>query len=732
MKAVKNSQLTIRQYINNNTDVPEAGLNLVQIQTVIQRKLPLIAGVMVAFSSLATVRVLTSPPVYTSGFELLSEPVNIETKVTSSDDESRKTREEIASVELDTVQLKVLKSPRLINKAVETIEYKYPELNYQNLIQNLTVDIYTDSNSDQNILQVSYENANKEQVSDVIDALKQIYVEYSVEKRQSGVKRGIAFLDRQIPRISKESETVDKQISTLRSQYNFTNPEDAVESVNEQINRLAQEKERNEIQLKQLELTINNLKQEFELNPARAITAIDFGTPRYETLANRLKEIDIEIKLKAGIFSSESPEIQVLEQKREQMLSLLKEAGEDTIQKLRNQIEGIKNRQVIIDNRIIALQKKLAELSVISADFNGLVQKQNRTNNQLNEFILQKDSLLIDAAQKDAPWQLLTPAGEPTTNNIGAINYLILSSTLGLVVGVGCALGLEKYQDIIYNSAQIQGLTDLPILGSIPYNPQLNQLLLIESISIKPAQADTDSSFLARIPIQSSEQINQFDFETPSVEIFRSFAANLGLVNTDNGIGSLNSQIEVKSLVVTSATAKEGKSIVALNLSRAAASMGKKVLLVDTDLRNPERLTKMLGCESDLGLKNMLTEDNPKINLDCIQKLSQEENLYFLSSGFDDLTRTSMTADLSRLLVSSKMQFITEILETKFDIVIYDLCSIIGFADVSLIANKTDGILIVTGLGKIQTTTLTEALNQLKLCQAPILGIAVNKLTRKN
>ncbi|MEO0849650.1 MAG: capsular biosynthesis protein, partial [Cyanobacteria bacterium J06648_1] len=82
----------------------------------------------------------------------------------------------------------------------------------------------------------------------------------------------------------------------------------------------------------------------------------------------------------------------------------------------------------------------------------------------------------------------------------------------------------------------------------------------------------------------------------------------------------------------------------------------------------------------------------------------------------------------SRLLASGKMSKIIEKLRESFDLVIYDLCAIVGFADVNLLAKKTDGIIVVTGLGKIQTAALNEALSQLKLCQAPTLGVAINKI----
>ena len=183
----------------------------------------------------------------------------------------------------------------------------------------------------------------------------------------------------------------------------------------------------------------------------------------------------------------------------------------------------------------------------------------------------------------------------------------------------------------------------------------------------------------------------------------------------------------LKSIAITSATTGEGKTTIALNLARASASMGKKVLLVDTDLRSSNCVTKDLGMENSIGLRNILTRENPNLSLDCCQQVPQEENLHILTSGFES-NANSAGVDPSRLLASTKMRSIMEELRNHFDLVIYDLCAIVGFADVNLLSAKTDGIIMVTGLGKIQTTALKEALSQLRLCKAPILGVAVNKM----
>ena len=75
------------------------------------------------------------------------------------------------------------------------------------------------------------------------------------------------------------------------------------------------------------------------------------------------------------------------------------------------------------------------------------------------------------------------------------------------------------------------------------------------------------------------------------------------------------------------------------------------------------------------------------------------------------------------------MRHLMEELNFNFDLVIYDAASVIDYADVSLLANQTDGIILVTGLGKLQALKLEEAMNQLNISRIPVLGVVVNKIT---
>ncbi|MGB5711117.1 MAG: AAA family ATPase [Waterburya sp.] len=711
--------------INNET---EGGLDLKEFKNTLLRKFPLIAGCTIVLTSIALLKSLTTPPEYSASFELLSESLNIETKVTSKDDSSRETREQITSVELDDVQLKILKSPQLIGRAVESLQDRYPELNYQQLTEDLAIQIISGSDPDQNILQVVYQNPDREKVSDVIHALTKTYLNYSVEKRQSGVKRGIAFLDRQIPQVSSEARSARDKIRLLRNQYNFVDPDASLEQITKRLDELDRRREQNASQLQELRLRSERLERELKTQPARSTTAINLATPGFLELIDQLRTIDIEISRKSAVFSDQSEILRALKQERKELNSLVVDAGADIRQKLDGKIAVLENGQKNITAETNNLKLRLEQWSAISGEYNDLTQKLNLANNKLNEFMSQKDALQIDAAQQESPWQLLTPAREPTTNQISTANYLILSSALGLILGSGAAILLDKHQKIIYTSAKVEEITSLPILATIPYISQAKQLSVLDNMSFARQER--------RLPpqnVQSQDtEMPLMKFSNPSIEAFRSFAANLGLLNFNTDPTTSDYYTNLKSIVITSAIPREGKSNVALNLARASASMGKKVLLVDTDLRSADRLTTDLGFESELGLKDVLNQNNPDQVFNCIKELPLEENLFILTSGLGTVDLYPATHDHSRLLASEKMHRLMAKLSANFDLVIYDLCSIIGFADVNLIAAQTDGVVVVTGLGKIQTVALTEALNLLSLCKAPVLGIAVNKVVNKS
>lgn len=290
---------------------------------------------------------------------------------------------------------------------------------------------------------------------------------------------------------------------------------------------------------------------------------------------------------------------------------------------------------------------------------------------------------------------------------------------------MGIALMLDKTQKTIYSSAKVEEITNLPILGHIPHISKRRPLSLFASTKGSTDFKRLPSSDIYRDP-EDTGKLAFPELLPSSTEAFCSFAANLGLLNFNTNSKHLEFDTSLKSIAITSTVSGEGKSTVALNLAQATASMGRRVLLVDADLRSKVRLTESLGLESEIGLKNILGQNDPSLALKHIQKSPLNNNLFFLSSGFNEL----MSHESSLMLASGGMYMLMEELKRNFDLVIYDLCALVGYADVNLLAGKTDGVILVAGLGKIDTTLLNKAVEQLKISNVPVLGIAVNDLIK--
>lgn len=299
---------------------------------------------------------------------------------------------------------------------------------------------------------------------------------------------------------------------------------------------------------------------------------------------------------------------------------------------------------------------------------------------------------------------------------MSTLNFLVLGSSLGLCLGIGAALIIDKYNNTIYSSSQVEKLTNLPIIGAIPYNSKSQKLSFIKQIALKQA----DQQLKQQKPQLQPTNSALLTLLSPSIEAFRAFAGNLGFFNFNSNI---------KSVLITSSVTGEGKSTVALNLAKAYAVMGKQVLLVDTDMRNLQRLSNYLGLSEADGLGNFLSGDYQDIP-ELIKKIPLEDNLCLLTTG--NFNNISDSTDSSRLLASAKMSQLMNHLEHHFDLVIYDMSAITDYADASLLAPKTDGIILVIGLGKIQGMKLTEALNQLKFYKTPVLGVALNQVVKKS
>lgn len=195
-------------------------------------------------------------------------------------------------------------------------------------------------------------------------------------------------------------------------------------------------------------------------------------------------------------------------------------------------------------------------------------------------------------------------------------------------------------------------------------------------------------------------------------EQFRTLRTNISFSSSDS---------DIRSLVFTSGSPGEGKSTVAANSAVVFAQEGKRVLLVDADMRKPT-VHYTFHIANTMGLSNLLTR---KALLDDVVKVTDQENLSVMTCG-------PIPPNPSELLGSRMMDSVIKEILNQYDVVIFDAPPVLAVTDAQILANKADGTVLVLNTAKTEKDALEKAKELLEKSNANVLGVVMNNYTYEN
>lgn len=175
---------------------------------------------------------------------------------------------------------------------------------------------------------------------------------------------------------------------------------------------------------------------------------------------------------------------------------------------------------------------------------------------------------------------------------------------------------------------------------------------------------------------------------------------------------------ELKTLAITSAGPGAGKSTIAANLAVTFASQGKKVLLVDADMRKPT-VHKTFRLPNHDGLTTLLTEKN--IQISNIAHRVPSEGLFIITSGV-------IPPNPSELLASKRMDYLMNEFEKSFDLIIFDLPPVVAVTDAQVMASKVDGTIFVIPKGLTNKEMVLQSKDLLEKVHANVIGAIFNRV----
>lgn len=212
---------------------------------------------------------------------------------------------------------------------------------------------------------------------------------------------------------------------------------------------------------------------------------------------------------------------------------------------------------------------------------------------------------------------------------------------------------------------------------------------------------------------QGSHLITYTKPQSNQAEQFRTIRTNINFAQIEKS---------VKSILVSSTVPSEGKSTLSSNLAYTMAQTGKKVLLVDADLRKPTvHLTFKLN--NEVGLTTLIVDEEETIKFNEVVQYSKDLNLYFLPSG-------PLPPNPSELLGSARMRAIMNTLSKHFDFIIYDTPPVLAVTDPQILATLVDGVVYVVRQGFVSRNKFREAMTSLKNLNTTVLGYVFNDVEK--
>ncbi len=678
--------------------------NVRQVLGIAKRRSLVIAGVMVAVMTAVVGITLNQKPLYEAKFRILAEPVN------SDDSRLPKLTNTVegnfnkSSLDYES-QIQVLKSPELMASIVKRLQVSYPDINYNSLINSLSITRLGETK----IIEVRYLNNDPVKIKVVLDELSQAYLKYSLENRQTNLRQGIQFVEKQLPSLQRRVDNMQKQLQVFRQHYNFTDPETLSHQIAEEVNTLVEQRLEINEQLAKAHSNFTSLQGRQGSQAAFK----DAGV--YQQLVGQLRQLEIQTAYESTRFQEDSVPMQSLLEKRQKLLLLVRNEAQRSwtikLTEVANEIQTLESQSQVLAQSENILRQKVEQLPVLARQYTEIQRSLQVATESLNRFLTTRETLQIEGAQTQIPWQLIQTPFQPEASVYPNISRsLILGFVASTILGISSALLVEKLDNTYHTVDMFKEKLKLPLLATIPFERQLSN---IQDSTVTGAQrtptANQSSSNSAEMVNGVSTLVkNDSQYESSKfLEALRVLHTNIQLLSSDQPI---------RSIVISSASPAEGKSTIAFHLAQTASAMGQRVLLVDADLRRP-RIHSLSNLNNLWGLSSIISGSMPVET--AIRQMPSMSELSVITAG-------PIPPDPTKLLSSQKMKQLITDFHSSFDLVIYDAPPLVGLADASLLASHTDGIVLVARMHKTDRSMLAQALDSLKMTRSNILGMVLN------
>ncbi len=615
---------------------------------------------------------------------------------------------------LRTEAEKLLSTP-VVQKAIENLNLRDPKgklMQAEDLIPSLKVKDVPGAD----VLSIIYTDGNADQAAALVNQLMQEYVKSNVVENRSEAIAAKEFITRQLPNTEEAVLQNDNALRQLKERSGIADLESESRLLTSGLAEVEAQINRSRTELTEANTRYVSLRDRLGMSTQTAIdaSALSQSAP-VQQAQTQWQQLQSQLKLERENRTEEHPNVVKLKAQEAALQRTLQERivatignsevssenlnlGEVKLSLVKDYL-GTEVARATLTDRLVTLnsardtyRNRLVKLPGIEQEERELRRKLAAAQETYQNLLKRLQDATLTEQQNIGTARIVEMAATPklpVTSNKQLIQ--VLGVLMGLLLATGTVIALEAGDKSVKSLKEARKVYGYPVLGNIPWVGKSRTMRGLDwAIPELPVRDEPRS-------IVSSS--------------YRMLQANLRFLNFEGG---------VKSMVISSAMPREGKSTIAANLAATMAQLGRKTLLIDADLHHPSQ-HHIWNLTNVSGLSNIIVGQDQVNNVFA----NVMDNLDVISSGV--IPPNPLT-----LLDSTRMAELMIQFESSYDLVIIDAPPVVVEAEALTLGTLTDGLLLVARPGVLDTNMARWAREMIQQSPLTVLGLVINSSLKNN
>lgn len=545
------------------------------------------------------------------------------------------------------------------------------------------------------LIDITYSSPDPRLAAELANAVANTFIEQNIKARFDSTMQAADWLSKQLADLQIKVETSQARLVEYQKEHGIVGIDDKQNLTVEKLNELGKQLSQAEGERIQKESLYQIAK-----GTNRDALATVLQDPALSALWQQQTQLQTQYAQLRTQFGSEYPKVLEVQNQLNQINKAYQEELQNGVLRVQNEyFTAVKREQMVkaaLDGQTVE-----ANLLAENAIEYKMLKQEADSNRQLYDGLLEKlKEAGLAAGLNSSNIRIVDKARIPRfPARPNVPRNMLFAVLLGLVGGVAVAFALEAVDTTVRTPDQAQSLSGLPVMAVIPFKGDMGG-----------AKAQGAGSRLLLTAKQSSTRAGALvSYLEPQSEISEAYRT----LRTSILLSSAGQPPQV--LVFTSALPQDGKTMTSVNTAFVMAKQGKRVLLVDADLRRPS-IHKVFGLRPEVGLSNVLS-GGAKWK-DAVQP-TMEATLFLLPSG-------PLPPHPSELLGSGLMQDLIREWRKEYDHILIDSPPVLSVTDAVLLAVQADMVTLVVRSGQTTMGAVRNARDLLLHLKAPLRGIVLN------